>query len=91
MNRDCGARGAVVIEKFAVNFVVSSEVIHVDEKRIDLDDIFESHAFAGKNVANVLDNGAGLSADIEASCAQMIDFRAGDGIIGAAGTGTGNE
>src|SRR5277367_268815 len=91
MDGDGGARGTVFGEVLVVNFVVAGEIVHVHEVTGNFDDIAQFRAHAGENVADIVDDGAGLRANVELRRAQGVGFRAGDGVIRAARTGAGNE
>ncbi len=60
-----GSRRAIVSEILAIDFVVSGEVIHVDEVGGDLDHILQSCPRAAQNVADIFDHGASLHANVE--------------------------
>jgi hypothetical protein len=44
-----------------------------------------------KNVTDILDYRTGLLPDVEARCAEWIDFSSGNGIVGASRTGSGHK
>ena len=91
MHGDRRARGPGVIEIFGPHFVVSREVVHVDEVARDLDAVGERCAFSGEDVANVLDDGAGLRADVETGRAHRVDLNASERVVFSARTGAGHE
>src|SRR6516165_6078441 len=90
-DRDGGARRSLVAEEFAVHRVVGREVGHVGEEGAHLDDIGERSASAREDVADVLEHRARLDTDIEQWPSARIERRAGDGIIGPARAGSGDE
>lgn len=91
MHSDGRARGAICVEVFGPDFVVATEVVHVDEIAGDLDAVSERCAFCCEDVANVFDDGAGLRFDIEACRSHRIDFDARERIVFAARAGAADE
>src|ERR1700679_3552119 len=91
MDGDGGACRPVFIEVLVVDLVVAGKIVHVHQVAGNLDQVAETCADAGKNVADIVQDGAGLRADIELRRAQRVDFRPGDRVVGAARTGAGDE
>ena len=65
MNGHRGAGRPVVIKVLAVDFVVAGKVVHVDQETGHVDQVVQATAHAVQNVGNVVDNRAGLLADIQ--------------------------
>jgi hypothetical protein len=89
-----GYRGScrtVVAKVFSVDFVVSREVIHTDQIRRHFDDIFQVSALCAQDISNVVDDRPRLTSNVEMRRSHRIDFRAGNGVIGTAGTRPGNK
>src|SRR5271155_246151 len=91
MDGDGGARRTVFSEVLVVNLVVTGEVVHVHQVGGNLDEVAQIRANAGENVAYIVNDGAGLRANIELRRAKRISLGTGDGIVRAAGTSAGDE
>ncbi|KAG1305593.1 hypothetical protein G6F62_015551 [Rhizopus arrhizus] len=77
MHRDGGARRAIGVEELAVDLIVSTEVVHVDQESTDLDHIGQRGAGGRQDVADVLDDGARLHADVQRGRASWCRSRTG--------------
>lgn len=91
MHGDGRARRASVIEMFGPHFVITAEIVHVDEIACDLHAIRERRAFSGQNVANVFNHSTGLLTNIQLRNAQGIDFDARERVVLAPRTGAGDK
>ncbi len=91
MHGDGGSGRTIVSEKFPIDFVVAAEIVHVHQVSRNLDDVAKLRSRALQDVANVLENGAGLHADVEMGGSEGINLGSGDGVIGASCTGTGDK
>ena len=76
MHGDRRARRAGVIEMFGPYFVVTAEIVHIDEVTRDLHAVRERRAFNRQDVANVLDHGARLLANVQLADAERVHFNA---------------
>src|ERR1700681_3230344 len=83
--------GPIVAKVFTIDFVVSSEVVHVDEVDRHFDYIFELRAHGFQDVAHVFQDGLRLRSDIELRRSKFVDLRASNGVIGAARARPGNK
>jgi len=91
MHSDGRAGRSVMIKIFAVNLVVSGEIIHVYQIRSDFDHILKICAHASQYLSNAFDYGPRLRPDIEMRGSELINFCASDGIVGPARTRAGDD
>ena len=91
MHRHGGACRPIGVEELAVDLIVATEVIHVDQESTDLGHVGQRRAGGGEDVADVLDDGARLHADVQRGGAHGVDLGAGDAVVGQARAGAGNE
>src|SRR5258708_28404382 len=80
------SRWTIVPEKFTIHFVIAAEIIHVRQVGGNLDYVFQLRTHYPQNIANVLDDGSCLGADVELRCPQRIWLGAGNRIVGATRT-----
>ena len=85
------SRRAGMVEIFSPHFVVTAKIVHVDEVACDFYAVGERCAFGCEDVANVLDDCAGLRADIEVGRAHRVDFNAGKQVVFSPRASAGNE
>src|SRR5438067_13200781 len=88
---DGGARGPGFVEELAVDLVVAAEVVHVHQIRGQRYDVREVRAGLAEDVADVLDDRAGLRPDVQRGSAHGVHFCAGDRVVRAPATGAGHE
>src|SRR6218665_2528622 len=79
-----GGGGPAVNEKLAVDLVVAGEVIHVDQKSRDVDDLFQIRTDALQDVAQVRYHCPCLHPNIQPGRVHGIDFDACQGIVSPA-------
>src|SRR5580658_10953470 len=84
MDGDGGARRTTFVEVLVVNFVVTGKVVHVHEEGGNLDEVAHIRPDARENVADIVDDSAGLRANIELRRAKRVGLGTGDGIVRAA-------
>ncbi|MNR19866.1 hypothetical protein D3C85_1366800 [compost metagenome] len=91
VHRDRGAGRTIGVEVLAVDLIVSTEVVHVDQECTDFHHVGERGAGGGQDVADVLDDGACLHADVQRGGAHRVDLGARDAVVGQARAGAGDE
>src|SRR5690606_1655808 len=82
----CSGR-AIVVEKFAPHFVETAKVVHVDQKNLSINQIGKAGTGVFQNIGDVLNDGAGLCANIQVGNAHRINLDALKGIVRPARTG----
>src|SRR5882762_5010289 len=91
VNSHCRASRTIGAEKFAVDLVVSREVVHIYEIGSYLDDILEFRIHTFQDVAHIVEDGTGLRPNIQICRSQPIDLRAFNAVVGAARACSGNK
>src|SRR5580704_390733 len=79
MNSYGGARRAVFVEILVVDLVVTGEIVHVHQVGGNFDDVALVRSDAGMGVANIVDDGWSLRANIELHRAEGVGLGTSDG------------
>src|SRR5712672_3145948 len=86
MNRYCGTGGPIVAEIFPVHLVVAGKIIHIHQVRGYFNNILELSVNTSQNVADILDYGSSLYANIETCGSKFIDVGSGNRVVGTTRT-----
>src|SRR6266508_2605631 len=89
MYGDRRPRRTGLVEVLAVHLVVAAEVVHVHQVRRDADQVLQARADRAQDVADVLDDRAGLLADVQRRGAERVDLGTGDRVVGPPAAGPG--
>src|SRR5690606_22666486 len=77
----------LLVEELGVDLVVALVVVHVHQVRGDLDEVGQRAAGGLEDVADVLDDGSGLGADVEVGDAHLVGLGAHEGVVRPSGAG----
>ncbi len=84
MHRHGGSCRAIVVEVFAVHFVVSGEIVHVHKIGRDFNQVVETGSGRLQNVAHVVDHRASLRTNIQVRCTKFVRSRSRDRVVSSA-------
>src|SRR5689334_23764146 len=91
MDSNSCARRAGLVEVLTVDLVVTTEVVHRHQVGRDADQILQPGADRGEDVADVLQYGARLLADVERNRPELVDRSTRDRVVGPPAGGPGHE
>jgi hypothetical protein len=91
MDGNSGSRRSLLGEVLSINFIVTRKIGHVHQERRNFHNVAQFRADACEDIANVLDHGASLEANIEPDGAVRINLGSRDLIVRTARAGSRNK